>query len=92
MFVETITSPRLEWEAWNGRLGMLTDPPQTLVASIAWDAGDGNVTAVNVWDSAEAVGEFFVARVHPIVQELGEPAVKPARHGPPLAIYLRSQP
>jgi hypothetical protein len=92
MFVETITSPRSEWEAWNQRLGMLADPPEALVAAIAWDTGDGNVTAVNVWDSADAIGEFFVARVHPLLPELGEPTAKPARHGPPIAVYLRPRP
>jgi hypothetical protein len=89
MFVETITSPRSEWEAWNERLGMLTDPPETLVATIAWDAGEDYVTAVNVWDSAEAIGQFFESRVSPILHDLGEPTSKPARHGPPITVYLR---
>jgi hypothetical protein len=89
MFVETIISPRDEWELWNERLRLLVDPPDALVASIAWDSGEGNVTAVNVWDSAEAVGDFFVARTQPLLQELGEPSTKPARHGSPVAIYLR---
>jgi hypothetical protein len=92
MFVETITAPRDEWERWNERIRLLTDPPEALVASIAWDAGDGKVTGVNVWDSAEAIGEFFVARVHPTIQELGEPSTKPMRHGPPVAVYLRPRP
>jgi len=89
MFVETITSPRDEWERWNERLRIFIDPPDALVASVAWDSGDGNVTAVNVWDSAEAVGDFFVARTHAALQELGEPTAKPTRHGRPVAIYLR---
>ena len=89
MFVETITAPREEWEQWNKRLNLLSDPPDALIASIAWDAGDGKVMALNLWDSAEAVGDFFVARVHPTLQELGEPATKPDRHGSPVAVYLR---
>jgi hypothetical protein len=89
MFVETITSPRAEWELWNERLRLLLDPPDALVASIAWDAGDGNISAINVWDSAEAVGDFFMSRTHPLLQELGEPSAKPARHGPPVAVYIR---
>jgi hypothetical protein len=89
MFVETITAPRDEWERWNGRLRLLADPPKALVASIAWDTGDGNITGVNLWDSAEAVGDFFIARVHPTLQALGEPTTKPTRHGSPIAVYLR---
>ena len=90
MFVETITSPREEWETWSQRIASLTDdPPEALVASVTWDAGDGKVTTLNVWDSAEAIAEFFVASVHPVIQELGEPSGKPARHGPPVAVYIR---
>ena len=68
---------------------MLTEPPAALIASIAWQTEDGRVTAVNVWDSAEAVADFFVERVHPIVEAEGEPATKPMRHGEPVALYLR---
>jgi hypothetical protein len=89
MFIETITAPRDDWERWNERLSLLTDPPEALVASIAWDAGDGNVTGMNLWDSAEAVGDFFLARVNPTLAELGEPSTKPKRHGQPLAVYIR---
>ena len=45
MFVETITAPRAEWEQFTERLRILADPPEALVASVAWDAGDGTVTA-----------------------------------------------
>ena len=89
MFVETITSPAVEWQRWNERLRMLADPPRALVATIAWNAGDDRVTAVNVWDTAEAVGEFFVERVHAIVDAEGEPPVAPTRHGEPVAFYVR---
>ena len=89
VFVETLTAPKDEWERWKERVRMLADPPAALVASIAWDAGDGQVTSVNVWDSPEAVSDFFVSRVHPVVQELGEPSAKPMRHGVPLAVYIR---
>jgi hypothetical protein len=33
--------------------------------------------------------DFFLERVAPIVEEEGEPANKPKRHGEPLAFYLR---
>jgi hypothetical protein len=89
VFVETITTSRDEWEHWNERLRTLTEPPEALVASIAWRTDDANITVINVWDSPEAVADFFVERVHPIVEAEGEPASKPIRHGEPVAVYLR---
>jgi hypothetical protein len=89
MFVETITTPRAEWERMNERLQVLSDPPETIVASITWDPGDGHVTTLNLWDSAEAIAEFYVERLHPLVAADGEPAFKPARHGEPIAVHLR---
>ena len=88
MFVETITAPRDEWERFNERLRTLDDPPPALFASVVWEA-DGQVTTLNVWDSPEAVGDFFLERVHPAIQALGEPANKPKRHGEPLHVYVR---
>jgi len=89
MFVESITTPRDEWERWNERLRMLADPPAALVASIAWQAANGDVTSVNVWESPEAVADFFIERVRPIVEADGEPPTSPTRHGEPLAVYIR---
>jgi len=89
MFVDTVTAPREEWERWTERLRVISDPPAALVASIAWIGADGLVTAVNVWDSPEAVADFYVERVHPIVQAEGEPANAPQRHGAPLVVYIR---
>jgi hypothetical protein len=91
MFVETISAPAQEWQVWNDRLRLFTDPPAALVASIVWNAGDGQVSGVNLWASAEAVADFFVERVHPLVAVDGKPATTPARHGEPVAVYLRRQ-
>jgi hypothetical protein len=54
MYVETIVLPRSEWERGQERLRYTTDPPETLVVSIAWDSGDGQVTGINVWETAGA--------------------------------------
>lgn len=89
MFVETITTSRDEWDSWNERLRLLADPPAALVASIAWQTANGDVTSVNVWESPEAVADFFVERVRPLVEAEGEPATAPTRHGEPLAVYAR---
>ena len=89
MFVETITAPRDEWERWNERLRMISEPPDALVASIAWVGAEGLVTAVNLWDTPDAVATFYVDRVAAIVQAEGEPLNKPQRHGQPLVAYIR---
>jgi len=89
MFVETITSPRDEWERWTERLRLLSEPPAALVASIAWQTKDGNVTSVSVWDSPEAVADFFMERIRPFVEAEGSPDTTPTRHGDPIAVYLR---
>jgi hypothetical protein len=89
MFCETITAPREEWERWTERLRITSEPPDALIASIAWLGKDGQVTSANVWDSPQAVGDFYLERVGPIVQSEGEPLNKPERHGEPLAVYVR---
>jgi hypothetical protein len=89
MFVETITAPRAEWEQMIERLRTVSDPPQALVAAIAWNAGDGKVTSLNLWETPEAVADFFMERVRPIVEAEGEPENKPQRHGPPIMVYFR---
>jgi hypothetical protein len=62
---------------------------EALIAAIVWDSGDGEVTAVNVWDTPGAIADFYVERVGPIIEVEGEPTRKPQRHGEPLAFYLR---
>jgi hypothetical protein len=89
MFVETIVLPRQEWERWHERLRLSADPPEALIATIAWDSGDGEVTGVNVWETPGAIADFFMERVRPFVEAEGEPSNKPRRHGEPLAFYLR---
>jgi hypothetical protein len=58
----------------------VTDPPQTLALSVAWEE-DGEVTCINVWDSPEAIADFFIERVRPFVENEGPPANKPQRLG-----------
>src|SRR2546429_2361698 len=46
VFIERVIAPRDEFELWDARLRMLTEPPPALVASIAWET-DGEVTCIN---------------------------------------------
>ena len=89
MHVQTVTAPCDEWEQWNERLRMVSDPPQGLLAAIAWNAGDGQVTALNLWETPEAVADFFMERIQPVVEAEGEPVNKPLHHGPPILVYIR---
>jgi hypothetical protein len=88
MFVERVAAPRKEFELWDARLRMVTDPPQALALSVAWEE-DGEVTCINVWDSPEAIADFFIERVRPFVEDEGTPANKPQRLGHAIRAYVR---
>jgi hypothetical protein len=88
MFVERVTAPRAEFDEWDERLRLVSDPPSALVASFSWET-DGEVTTINVWDSPDAIADFFIERVHAIVEQHGPPAHKPQRVGPALRAYVR---
>ena len=89
MFVETITVPRAEWLRWSERLRLFTDPPPTLVSSVAWASGPDSVTNVNVWDTPAAVADFYVEWVEAVIKADGPPSQKPVRRGAPVAVYIR---
>jgi len=90
MFVETITSGRDEYELFSKGTRLTSDPPKALVVSVAWDAGDGRVSVLNVWESADAISDFYVERTRALIQEHGEPTTgKPERHGEPVEVYIR---
>jgi hypothetical protein len=88
VFIERVTAPREEFELWDARLRMVTEPPPALVASIAWET-DGEVTCVNVWDSPDAIADFFLERVQPFVETEGPAANKPQRLGHAVRAYFR---
>ena len=91
MFVETVTAPRELWQQWTISLRLFSEPPPALVATVAWDVGDGMITSVNVWDNPSAVGDFFVERVQPVIEAEGPPDYKPVRHGNAVATYFRAK-
>jgi hypothetical protein len=67
---------------------MVIEPPPALVASIAWET-NGEVTCINVWDSPDAVADFFIERVQPLIAAEGPPANKPQRLGHAIRTYIR---
>ena len=90
MFVERVVLPRAEWDEWTGRLRLLTEPPATLVACLAWRSENDTITSINVWDSASDVADFFVERAHAVVETHGPPSRKPERMGETVIAYIRS--
>ena len=64
MFVQTVISSRAEFDEAHRLLDIAADPPDTLLAAIAFSSGEDEVTLVNVWESPAAVAEFFVERIH----------------------------
>ena len=64
--------------------------PPCLVAAVAWDADDGMITSLNVWDNPSAVADFFVDRVQPVVEAEGPADYKPERCGNAVATYFRA--
>lgn len=89
MFVERVVLPRAEWDEWTGRLRLLTEPPITLVACLAWRSENDTITSINVWDSASDVADFFVERAHAVVETHGPPSRKPERMGETVIGYIR---
>ena len=76
--------------AWATRLRLFFEPSSALVATVAWDVGDGIITGVNVWDNRSAVGDFFVERVQPVIEAEGHSDDKPVRHGNAVVAYFRA--
>jgi hypothetical protein len=62
-----------------------------LVATVAWEVGDGTVTSVNVWDNPSAVADLFDERIQPLIEADGAPDYRPVRHGSAVATYFRGQ-
>ena len=89
MFVETITAPNEVWRHSTDRLRLFSEPPPAPFASIAWDNGDGTVSALNVWDQPAAVADFFLERVEPVIASEAKPDYRPVRRGEPVASYFR---
>jgi len=90
VFLERVTLPADEWEAWTGQLRLYTEPPAALVASFAWRSEDDTITSINVWDSPSDVADFFIQRAQPVVEAEGPPSRKPERLGEAVSAYIRS--
>lgn len=90
MFTETVTTARTKAEAVWEHSRLFSDPPVGLVAAIAWETDDGNVTTVLVWETPAARGDFSLERMMPLFEAgtLGEEHGHPERVTP-VNVYLR---
>jgi hypothetical protein len=91
MYMDKVTTSReAAEEVWN-ESGLLDDPPTSLLALLAWEEQDGQVTTVSVWESAAARGDVAVSRVMPLFEQ----GILDERHGSPhpvpvVRIHLRA--
>lgn len=90
MFVDTITVPRPEWEFVIAKTRIVDDPPEGLLAAIAWDAGGGEVTAVMVWETPAARGNFSADKMMPLLAD-APPGALAGSLAPvdPVTLFLR---
>jgi len=90
MFVHTITGTRAEFESSHQLLGIAEDPPDALLASIAFASGDDEVTIVNVWETPGDLAQFFVDRIAPRTGGAGLNGDNTPR-GEPLFFWTRGE-
>jgi hypothetical protein len=91
MYMDKVTTSRDAAEEVWSESRLLDDPPGSLLALLAWEEEEGQVTTVSVWESAASRGEVAADRVMPLFEQ----GVLDGRHGSPhpvsaVRIYLRS--
>ncbi len=89
-YLDKVTTSREAAEEVWASSRLLDDPPDTLLALLAWEEADGQVTSVSVWESAASRGDVAVERVMPLFER----GILDDRHGSPhpvptVRIYLR---
>jgi hypothetical protein len=82
MFLDLITTTRAEVDIVDREAGLFSDPPEGLLAALAWEAEgadpDGEVTVLTVWATPGARGDRGYQRIMPLAGSgavTGEPAI-----------------
>lgn len=90
MFIETVTAPREEHDEVLRASRLLDEPPPGLAASVSWEAADGMVTQLMVWDSPAARGEFAEKVMMPLFAsgQLANVTSDPTHHKP-VRVWIR---
>lgn len=91
MYMDKVTTTRDAAEEVYSASRLLDDPPESLLALLAWEEEDGQVTTVSVWESAASRGQVAADRFMPLFDQ----GVLDERHGSPhpvptVRIYLRT--
>jgi hypothetical protein len=91
VFAETITIEHSLAQAVWDHSRLFTEPPTGLLAAITWESGGDDVTAVMVWETPAARGDFAAERLVPLFEAgiLAEEHGHPERVTP-LQVYLRA--
>lgn len=90
MFMEIVTGSRREAALVEENSRMFADPPAGLLAAVAWESGDDDVTTLMVWETPKAHGDFSFERMMPLFESgvMSEVKGKPERLTP-VKVYLR---
>jgi hypothetical protein len=89
MFMDSVQTTRAELALVDERTGLFANPPDGLLAAIAWEGStDEEVTVLMVWDTPGARGDFSV-KMMPLV-EAGDVTSKPTILTPH-KVYLRNR-
>jgi hypothetical protein len=82
MFLDLITTSRAEVDIVDREAGLFSDPPEGLLAALAWEAEegdpDGEVTVLTVWETPGARGDWGYQRIMPLAESgviTGDPAI-----------------
>jgi hypothetical protein len=77
MFMDIAQTTRSEIDVVDQKAGLFSDPPDGLLAALAWDGPEeGQVTVLMVWETPGARGDFGFQRMMPLM-ESGEVTAKP---------------
>lgn len=68
MFIDQVTAPRSEIETVDAETGLFSDPPDGLLAAVAWEDDDDQITTVMVWETAAARGDFAFEKMMPLLK------------------------
>lgn len=88
MFIEIVTSTSSELEVIEEQAGLFSDPPEGLLASIAWEADSPDeVTVLMVWQTPEARGDYAFEKIMPLA--LAGKVVSSPQRLKPFKVFIR---
>lgn len=71
MFMDVVVASRAEIELVDEQAGLFRDPPNGLIAAVAWESGDDQMTTVMVWTTPGDRGDFAFEKMMPLIEQGG---------------------